>query len=170
MHIPTAADQAEFLDAAIASSSLHHPWFRAPSTPEDFEAYLVRTAREDQQNYLIREGEAGDLVGYVNANNIVFGAFKSAYLGYAAFVGGHGRGLMASGLSIVLDDLFGRMELHRAEANIQPGNKRSIALVERLGFRLEGYSPDYLFINGAWRDHQRFAITSDIWNDVRFSL
>ena len=56
---------------------------------------------------------------------------------------------------------FGPIELHRVEANVQPDNERSIALVERLGFRREGYSPQYLKIGGRWRDHVRYALLAD---------
>jgi len=70
---------------------------------------------------------------------------------------------MRDGLGLVFDSVFGELGLHRQEANIQPGNAASIALVKRLGFRLEGFSPKFLKIGGRWRDHERWAILADEW-------
>ena len=75
-----------------------------------------------------------------------------------------GKGLMKRAMSCTVSRAFTDLGLHRLEANIQPGNSRSIGLVRSLGFRLEGYSPRYLKIGGEWRDHERYAITSEEWN------
>lgn len=65
---------------------------------------------------------------------------------------------MTEALRAAIAYAFGDLELHRLEANIQPGNATSIALLCRLGFRKEGFSPRYLRINGEWRDHERWAL------------
>jgi ribosomal-protein-alanine N-acetyltransferase len=106
---------------------------------------------------------AGELVGVVNVNEIVRGLFQSAYLGFYAFTPYQGRGHMSAGIGMAIARAFGNDGLHRLEANIQPGNLRSIALVKRLGFRLEGLSRRYLKISGRWRDHERWAITKEDW-------
>ena len=161
MEPPSAADAEEFIAAAVASRELHRPWIDPPDTAERFAAYLERAAREDQAAYLVRHAECGGLVGYANINNIVRGALQSGYLGYAAFAGHAGRGLMTSGLRDVLGRAFGELGLHRVEANIQPGNRPSIALVQRLGFAKEGFSPRYLMVDGDWRDHERWALRAE---------
>jgi ribosomal-protein-alanine N-acetyltransferase len=161
---PGPADAEEFVDAAVRSAGLHHPWLAAPDTLERFEQFLGRVAPDDQECFLLRGSDSGALIGYVNLSNIVRGAFFSAYLGYAAFVDHAGRGLMTEGLRRVIDEeAFGRLNLHRLEANIQPDNVRSIELVRGLGLRREGYSPRYLFIDGSWKDHERWAITIEEW-------
>jgi cystathionine beta-lyase/cystathionine gamma-synthase/RimJ/RimL family protein N-acetyltransferase len=157
---PSAADADEFIAAARASRSLLVPWVDPADTPERFAAYLRRAASEDHACFLVRHRACGALVGFVNINSIVRGSFQSGYLGYAGFAAHAGRGLMTAGVRSVIETAFADLGLHRLEANIQPGNERSIALVRRLGFRREGYSPHYLMLDGQWRDHQRWAIVA----------
>jgi [ribosomal protein S5]-alanine N-acetyltransferase len=167
MHValsaPAPSDSGEFIEAVRASRSLHQPWLDLPDTPGLFSAYLERAARDDQANYLIRHRLCGALIGVVNVNNIVRGGLQSGSLGYAAFASHAGQGLMAAGLRAVLDAAFGELGLHRVEANIQPGNTRSIALARRLGFEKEGLSRRYLKIGGDWRDHERWALLAEDW-------
>lgn len=155
---PTAVDQHEFLDLMQASRKLHHPWIQPPLTPAGYQQYLQRMARSDHCGFLVCQREDHRIAAVINLNNIVHGAFLSAYLGYYAGAGFNGRGLVSEGLAEVIRFAVDHLGLHRLEANIQPGNAASIALVRRLGFRREGYSPAYLFINGAWRDHERWAL------------
>jgi len=113
------------------------------------------------ETYLILRNEDDALAGTATLGNIVRGNLRGAYLGYEAFVPHDGRGYMTEGLVLVLRRAFGTLGLHRVEANVQPENVRSISLVERLGFRREGYSPRYLKIGGRWRDHVRYAILAE---------
>jgi [ribosomal protein S5]-alanine N-acetyltransferase len=101
------------------------------------------------------------MVGVVNLNNLIRGAFHNAFLGYYGFVPYSGEGLMHEGMLLVLNHAFRKLKLHRLEANIQPGNHASIALVQKCGFVREGFARRYLKIGGRWRDHERWAILSE---------
>jgi [ribosomal protein S5]-alanine N-acetyltransferase len=74
---------------------------------------------------------------------------------------------MTEAMQLLLREAFTRLDLHRIEANIQPGNVRSIALAKRCGFELEGFSPRYLKVGGRWRDHERWAIRAETWRAAR---
>ena len=160
LRLVTGADQAEFLELASASAGLHHPWMSLPATPPEFQAYLTRFDHVTAEGFLICLRGTGAIAGAVHINSIIRGRFQNGSLSYAAFAPAAGQGYMSEGLGLVLRYAFGQLGLHRLDAQIQPGNHASLALVRRLGFRKEGYSPDLLFIDGAWRDHERWAITS----------
>jgi [ribosomal protein S5]-alanine N-acetyltransferase len=155
-----SSDEGEFLALTRASASLHHPWMSLPATPEDFRAYLGRYEQPGQESLLVCLRGTGAIAGLVNINSIIRGRFQCGSLAYAAFAPTAGQGYLTDGLGLAVRYAFGQLRLHRLEANIQPGNHASLGLVRRLGFRRQGYSPEMLFIDGAWRDHERWAITA----------
>ena len=160
LRAPRRRTPAGRVGAARASRALHGRWVRAPDTPQAFRAYVRHMAASGSCAFLVCRRGSGEIVGVVNVTNVVMGLFRSAYLGYYAFAAHQGHGLMREGLQAVVRHAFGPLKLHRLEANIQPGNAVSIALVKACGFRKEGYSPRYLKIAGRWRDHERWAIVA----------
>ncbi|WP_221358227.1 GNAT family N-acetyltransferase [Streptomyces beigongshangae] len=188
----TRGDGPEFTARARESKALHQPWLFPPRTPTAYASYAGRLIDDPTKaGFLVcekdggadaevsgekagevsggkageRDGEKSDggrIAGFININNIVGGAFLCGALGYGAFAHAAGRGLLREGLDLVVRYAFGPLGLHRLEINVQPGNAASIALARRCGFRLEGFSPAFLFIDGAWRDHERWAVTADM--------
>ncbi|GGQ18371.1 acetyltransferase [Streptomyces roseolilacinus] len=156
-------DAEEFTARARESEDLHRPWLFPPGTAAAYADY-ARALLEDpaRLGYLVCRRDDGGIAGFVNINNIVRGSFQCGALGYGAFAHAAGRGLMSEALALVLRHAFGPLGLHRLEANIQPGNEHSLALVRRAGFRHEGYSPAMLRVDGEWRDHERWAITAEM--------
>ena len=103
-------------------------------------------------------------LGQIHFTQIARRAFHNAMLGYAIDATHEGRGLMREALQAALADAFGpRVHLHRVQANVRPENTRSLALLSRLGFEREGLAREYLFIDGAWRDHVMTALRNPDW-------
>lgn len=173
-------DYAELTARSRESAELHRPWVpRRETNTAAFAEYVARFEQPTHEGLVICLCEAAEdsdlaagaeraachrhphrIVGAVNINNIVRGTLQSGALGYVAYASGTGRGYMTEGLGLVIRYAFEELGLHRLEANIQPGNARSARLVERLGFRREGHSPAFQLVDGEWRDHDRWAITS----------
>jgi len=164
---PTPADEEAFIAANLRSRKLHGRWSSGPETPEEYATYLAKAAEERRHYFFARLRDGGELVGFLNLGEIIRGSLHQAFLGYGAFAGHEGRGLMSEAMQLVLAEAFGPLKLHRIEANIQPGNRPSIQLARRNGFTQEGFSPRYLKINGRWRDHERWAINAEQWREFR---
>jgi ribosomal-protein-alanine N-acetyltransferase len=160
---PMPGDAAAFLEMVRQSLPLHHPWVHPPDSEDAFGRYVEHAASARFQGFLICRSETGEIAGVANLSEIVRGVFQSAYLGFYASSLCAGRGLMKEGVSLVIRHAFEKLELHRIEANVQPENARSLALVQTLGFQKEGFSPRYLKIDGRWRDHERWALLVEDW-------
>jgi ribosomal-protein-alanine N-acetyltransferase len=160
---PGPADESEFLALVALSTELHDGWVHPPADHDAYERYLGRIEVPHHRGFLARDVASGGLVGVVNLNDIVLGALRSASLGYYGFASVCGGGRMTAAVGLAVTHAFAELRLHRVEANIQPGNGPSRALVQRLGFRLEGLSPRYLYVSGDWRDHERWAVLAEDW-------
>lgn len=160
---PSLRHADEFLAAVGRSRRFHRGLVSPPSDKEAYAKYVKSQRQENRAGFLVVTGNSSDIVGVINVSEIVRGVFQSAYLGYYAFAPFAGRGLMFRGMQLAIRSCFRELKLHRLEANIQPENSRSIALIRALGFRKEGFSPRYLKICGKWRDHERWALLAEQW-------
>lgn len=104
---------------------------------------------------------AGSFAGQLTVANIVRGALRSGQIGYWIDQRVSGRGVMTVAVALAVDHCFGPVGLHRVQIDIRPENARSRRVVEKLGFREEAYFVRYLDIDGAFRDHIGYALTTE---------
>ena len=160
---PMKSDASEFIALNRASLSLHRGLISPPIQPEQFTMFLKRCRRVDSVCLLICRVQDGAIMGSITLSQIFLGGFRNAYLGYYVGASYVRRRIMTEALQLVLRYAFEKLKLHRMEANIQPANVASIALVKRAGFSREGFSRRYLKVCGRWRDHERWAIIAEDW-------
>ena len=122
--------------------------------------HFDREATEGRLQPFVIETE-GRLVGQMHLFGIAWGSLRSASAGYWVAESFAGQGIVPFALAAACDHAFLVLGLHRVEVNIRPANAASLRVVEKLGFREEGVRRKYLHIDGAWRDHLSFAMTTE---------
>jgi ribosomal-protein-alanine N-acetyltransferase len=141
---------------------LHGSWIQPKATnKKEFANYLCRFSSGSHHGFLVIHRDSGGIAGVININEVIRGAFQNGSLGYYAFLPYAGKGLMHEGMLLVVKHAFGRLKLHRLEANIQSGNHASIALVKKCGFVCEGLARRLLKVRGRWQDHERWALLAE---------
>ncbi len=158
---PVEADQTEFTERVLASRELHYPWIEYSDPVLWLESLLARNRTDTDRCRLVCDADTGSIAGVMNLSQISPEPFLNAFVGYYAFVPFAGLRYMTAAMPLLLRYAFGELGLHRIQANVQPGNGASIALVRGIGFHYEGYSPRYLFINGDWRDHEQWVMLAE---------
>jgi ribosomal-protein-alanine N-acetyltransferase len=169
LYMPSSSEAPRVVDYFERNRAHLEPW--DPPRPRIFyarafwEEQLTRNRKEFQEDrsmrlFLTLRDEPGPIVGTCNFTNFVRGAFQACNLGYAIDASLQGRGLMREALQAAIDHLFTHVLMHRVMANYMPSNERSGRLLSSLGFVIEGYARDYLFINGRWSDHVLTALVN----------
>ncbi|MCY0150540.1 GNAT family N-acetyltransferase [Hoeflea sp. G2-23] len=175
LRYPTVADHGEWSRLRTASRSFLEPW--EPSWSDDHEnrasfRYRVRRYDADRDAGLalplfVCLKSNRRIIGGATLGSIRRGAAETCTLGYWMGEQYAGKGLMHDALTGLLPHVFNTMRLHRVEAACIPDNTRSQRLLEKIGFRREGYLNGYLKINGVWRDHLLYALIAEDWHSMR---
>jgi ribosomal-protein-alanine N-acetyltransferase len=141
---------------------------RRPPEQETLEAQreLLRSSHErsalgEEYSFGVFLEDDDVLIGRANLTNIIRRAFQNAYLGYYLDEAYNGRGFMTKAVAAVVGYALGPVRLHRIQAAVMPENLPSIRVLEKVGFRREGFAANYLRIDGRWRDHYIYAITAE---------
>jgi ribosomal-protein-alanine N-acetyltransferase len=169
LRAPQMADYSEWVALREASRDFLTPW--EPTWPADdltrasFRRRMKRYS-EDQRSdlaypfFIFRKSD-GVLVGGLTLANVRRGCAQAGSLGYWMGAAYAGKGHMTAAVAAVLPFAFGTLRLHRVEAACIPANIASIRLLEKTGFRREGFARQYLCIDGIWQDHLLYARLKD---------
>jgi ribosomal-protein-alanine N-acetyltransferase len=172
--IPPSYVARQVVDYFVRNREHLRPW--SPTRSEAFFTESFWIARLERDRAEFRRGRSlrltlfsklhlARVVGAVQLSQIVRGAFQGGSLGYHLDAEYQGQGLMTEALREVIRYAFDELNLHRVMANYVPENDRSARLLARLGFEKEGLAPDYLRIEGRWRDHVLSSLKNVHWRD-----
>lgn len=165
LRAPQMSDHADWAALREESRQFLTPW--EPVWPADdltrasFRRRLRRYA-EDQRTdqayaFLIFRDNDGALVGGLTLANVRRGVAQAGSIGYWIGARFARRGYTTAAVRALIPYAFDSLRLHRLEAACIPNNVASIGLLEKAGFRREGYAREYLCINGVWADHLLYA-------------
>lgn len=164
LQLPAPCHKNLFVNFVRRNKEFHEPWVYVSSDPKFYDQYLRRMKMGSSLGFFVFTNMGSEFVGVINLNSIRLDPFSSASLGYYADEGFCKKGLMKEGIRLVLGHAFYKIGLNRVEANIQPGNTASLALVKSIGFQKEGFSAKFLQIGNEYKDHERWAYLSDDFN------
>jgi len=169
LRVPQMTDCSEWVALRETSRDFLTPW--EPTWPADdltrasFRRRIKRYS-EDHRNdltysFFIFRKQGDVLVGGLTLANIRRGCAQSGSLGYWMGAPYARQGHMTAAVNAIIPFAFGTLKLHRIEAACIPANVASVRLLEKTGFKREGFARQYLCINGVWQDHWLYARLKD---------
>ncbi len=159
-------ENAEFLQPwePVRSAAYYTPTYWRTQIARDSDDYFQDRGVRFFLFERTPQGSQEEVRGVASFGNLVRGAAQYCTLGYALAQNAEGQGLMREALEeAAIPFVFNNMRVHRISANYLPRNERSGGLLRRLGFTVEGYARDYLYINGRWEDHILTSRSNPDW-------
>jgi ribosomal-protein-serine acetyltransferase len=148
---PLAAEDAPALHALIVANrerlARWLPW-AAEQTLADTETFVAASE--------------GAIVGVVGFHEVDW-VSRNTRIGYWLAAEAQGRGTMTTVVHALIEYAFFEWELHRVEIRAAPGNRRSRAIPERLGFREEGLLRETELVGGQYLDSVVYGALVGEW-------
>jgi [ribosomal protein S5]-alanine N-acetyltransferase len=173
---PPRTDDVPALRVALRKNTVHlRRWSVSPAPGEDPSSLtsvsraVLRYRKEWKAGLAyvlvlsLREDER-EIIGRVALGGIQRGAYLNGHLGYWIDAEHEGRGLMTEAVGAATTFAFTSLGLHRVQAAVMPNNSGSQRVLEKAGYRKEGFALRYLCIAGTWEDHILYAVTEEEWS------
>jgi ribosomal-protein-alanine N-acetyltransferase len=156
---------------ALARLTRANREFLAPTSPLRPEEYFTDEEQERAALESLQAAEngttlpmvivdaTGSLVGTLNFNSIIRGAFQSASIGYWVSQDRNGEGFASAAVAAAKRIASDRLGLHRLQAETLVGNEASQRVLLKNGFIQYGQAPEYLKIAGRWQENRLFQVT-----------
>lgn len=170
MNIKLASIEDALALSKYYSENAEHLQAWEPKREKDYhglESWQQRLADMDvEQNkhqaahFIMVSNSVSEIVGVCNLTGVVRGCFQACYMGFSVAKKHQGQGVMMQLGEHAIRYAFETLDLNRVMANHMLSNRRSAALLKRLGFSEEGLAKKYLFINGCWEDHVLNAVVN----------
>lgn len=111
----------------------------------------------------IRRIDDGNLIGDLG---LCLSDDRQAEFGITLAPSAQGQGFAREALGGLFQALFGRLDVHRVHASVDPRNLPSMALLKAVGMRQEAHFHESLRFRGEWVDDVIFALLAREWREA----
>jgi len=148
-----------------AKTNKYQGWI--PKTMEDMETFIGKISKKINEygtwfQFVIVEKETRKIVGDLGIH-FFDNENRQVEIGCTLNKKSQNKGYATEAVKRVIDYLFQELHKHRIITSIDPDNKNSIRLVDRIGFRKEAHFVESLLINGKWVDDLIYALIEKDW-------
>lgn len=102
--------------------------------------------------FIFEKAVPEEVIGMISFEGICMQPFYSCEMGYSIAKEKQGKGYMRQAIELSIKYVFDVVNLKRIRANYTSHNQKSGMLLKKLGFVIEGYARDYIYINNKWED------------------
>ena len=159
-----AGHYAVFADPAVARYWSSEPWTDVAQSAEAIAATMAAYADGSGLRFGIELKESGELIGNASLHHFVE-QNRRCEIGYALGSQYWGKGYATEALRALVRHGFDALDLNRIEADIDPRNIGSARVLEKLGFRKEGYMPERWVVFGETADTVNYGLLRRYWDE-----
>lgn len=156
---------AVFSDPAVMRYWSSEPWTELDQAAKAVERIRAAYIAGSDLCLGIELLDTGKLIGNVSLHHFV-DASRRCEIGYALGSRYWGKRYAQEAVRAAIGYGFSTLGLNRIEADIDPANEASIRVLEKLGFRREGFMPERWIVHGTPADTVFYGLLKSYWNNT----